>query len=110
MELLEFTANPEINPIVEEAVYAVWYWSKPGVELTPELDAFIQKRTDRVLTFALLDSLFQKFKTREALNHLGPQSPEPAEVSEEELNNLSDDEVADLWQRSRIELARASKR
>jgi hypothetical protein len=110
MKLLEFTAKPEINPIVEEAVYAVWYWSKPGVELTPELDAFIQRRTeDRVLTFPILDSLLQKFQTGRAINHLGSQSAAEAGPSQEDLENLSEQEVEELYQKTRVERARSRR-
>jgi hypothetical protein len=110
MKLLEFTASPTRNPVVEEAVYAIWYWSKPGVELTPELDAFIQKRTeDRVLTFPILDSLLQKFQTGRAINHLGPQSVAEAGPSQEDLENLSETEVEELYQKTRVERARARR-
>jgi hypothetical protein len=110
MKLLEFTAKPEINPIVEEAVYAVWYWSKPGVELTPELEAFIQARTeDRVLTFPILDSLLQKFQTGRAINYLGSQSAAEAGPSQEDLENLSETEVEELYQKTRVERARTRR-
>jgi hypothetical protein len=107
LRLLKFMSNPAIAPALEEAIYSVWFWNKPHIEESPELQAFFQNRTaDTVLTFTFLDSLHKQFQTGRLVNNLGPLSPEP---EPQDLNDLSDDEVSDLLNRTRVEFAKSRR-
>jgi hypothetical protein len=104
--VLEYVSKPEINEVLEEALFNVFFWNKPHIEPTEELKEFLQQRTANiVLTFPVLDSLLKQFQTGKAVNQLGSQ-PVPADVTEQELNTLSDDEVVDLFNKTRVARSR----
>jgi hypothetical protein len=104
--VLEYVSKPEINEVLEEAIFNVFFWNKPHIEPTEELKEFLQQRTANiVLTFPVLDNLLKQYQTSKAVNQLGSQ-PVPAVVTEQELNTLSDDEVVDLFNKTRVARSR----
>jgi hypothetical protein len=104
--VLEYVSKPEINEVLEEAIFSVFFWNKPHIPPTEELQEFLQQRTANiVLTFPVLDNLLKQYQTGKAVNQLGSQ-PVPADVTEQELNNLSDDEVVDLFNKTRVARSR----
>jgi hypothetical protein len=104
--VLEYVSKPEINEVLEEAIFNVFFWNKPHIEPTEELKEFLQQRTANiVLTFPVLDNLLKQYQTSKAVNQLGSQSV-PAVVTEQELNTLSDDEVVDLFNKTRVARSR----
>jgi hypothetical protein len=107
LRLLKFMSNPAIAPALEEAIYSVWFWNKPHIEESPELREFFQNRTaDTVLTFSFMDHLHKQFQTGRLVNNLGPLSPKPEAA---DLNDLSDEQVTDLFHRTRTEFVRSGR-
>jgi hypothetical protein len=104
--VMEYVARPQINEVLEEAIFNTFFWNKPHIEPTEELKEFLQQRTANiVLTFPVLDNLLKQYQTTKAVNQLGSQ-PVPVEVTEQELNDLPDDEVADLFNKTRAARSR----
>jgi hypothetical protein len=105
-KIMEYVSRPEINEVLEEAIFNTWFWNRPHIEPTPELREFLELRTANiVLTFPVLDTLFKQYQTGKAVNQLGSQ-PVPAVVTEQDLNDLPDDEVADLFNKTRAARSR----
>jgi hypothetical protein len=104
LELLKFMSHPDINDIASEAVSEVWRWAQPHLKFTSELEEFLQDRTaGSVLSFVLLDRLLKEF-------HVGRQlAMTTASVTEANLNELPDEQVADLYNRTRVEFARSRR-
>jgi hypothetical protein len=108
--VMEYVSKPEINEVLEEAIFNVFFWNKPHVEPVEELQEFLQQRTANiVLTFPVLDNLLKQFQTRKAVNHLDSQSAAEAAPTQEGLENLSETEVEDLYQKTRVERARSRR-
>lgn len=105
-KVLEYVSKPEINEVLEEGIFNTWFWNRPHVEPTFELREFFELRTANiVLTFPVLDTLLKQYQTGKAVNQLGLQ-PVPAVVTEQDLNDLPDDEVADLFNKTRAARSR----
>jgi hypothetical protein len=99
-ELLKFMSNEDVNPVAEEALLNVWSWANPHVDFTEELQNFFHQRTaNTVVTFALLDKLYGQYTLGKAV----ALTTAPPPVSQEGLNDLADDQVTDLYNRSRTE-------
>jgi hypothetical protein len=93
---LEFTSEPEVNDIVEEAVFAVWMWANPRA--TQDFENYVDEHRDRrAITFSLLDALWQKFSI-EGATHLTEQEPIP---TREDIENLSPEEAERLLYETR---------
>jgi hypothetical protein len=106
--VLEYVSKPEINKVLEEAIFNVFFWNKPHIEPTEELKEFLQQRTANiVLTFPVLDTLLKQYQTSRAVSHLGAAEAAAAAPSQQDLDDLSDDQVADLFNRTRVEVARS---
>lgn len=106
LELLRFMSEPDISSIGEDAVFNVWVWSCPGIEFTQELQDFVEQRTaTTVVTFAVLDKLYSEYKFGRAV----ALTTAPPPVTEQQLNGLSDDQVSDLYNKTRVEFARSRR-
>jgi hypothetical protein len=109
-KVLEYVSRPQINEVLEESIFNVFFWNRPHIEPTEELKEFLQNRTANiVLTFPVLDVLLKQFQTRKAVNHLDSQSAAEAAPTQEDLENLSETEVEDLYQKTRVERARSRR-
>jgi hypothetical protein len=109
-KVLEYVSRPQINEVLEESIFNVFFWNRPHVEPTEELKEFLQNRTANiVLTFPVLDNLLKQFQTRKAVKHLDSQSAAEAVPTQEGLENLSETEVEDLYQKTRVERARSRR-
>ena len=72
-KIMEYVSRPQINEALEEAIYNSWFWNRPHLDPTPELQEFLQERTAYiVLTFPVLDALLKKFQTGQALREKFP--------------------------------------
>jgi hypothetical protein len=96
IKFLEFAGSDSVHEIVEEAVSTIWTWSKPELNITPDMRRFFEGRTDgRVLSFALLDNLLQEYESLNAADRAAlEQEPAP---STSDLEALDDETVRTLY-------------
>jgi hypothetical protein len=109
-KVLEYVSRPQINEVLEEAIFNTWFWNRPHIEPTPELKEFLEQKTANiVLTFPVLDNLLKQFQTGRAISYLGAADAANAAPSQEDLENLSDQKVEELYQKTRVERARSRR-
>jgi hypothetical protein len=88
----------QISSLAEDGVANSYYWSNPRA--TVQFFDFVRANDEgRLWTFTLLDSLWLRYNRSAGIDRLGPQAPEAP--TEAQLNELSDDGVADLLTRTR---------
>ncbi len=111
-EALDDIARPEFARIIEEAVWFAWENGRPNYQPTPERRQFLREYVaGRIPNARLLDQAWATCQAaeRDALrsglfDHRN--TSQPTAPVEENLNDLSDDEVRELYQRTRSHIAK----
>ena len=92
----QFAADERISEIAKEAVAFCFYWNNPRAN--EEFFNWARANDDgRMWTFALLDSLWNRYNVAASVDRLA-QEPQP---TPEELEQLSDTEIESLLAESR---------
>ncbi len=92
LAIQRFGADEKISEIAEEACEHVFYWNNPKASE----DFFEYARAHdggRTWVFPLLDSLWTRYQTRSAINHLNPSEPTAEEILAD-AENMTDEELA----------------
>jgi hypothetical protein len=86
--ILNFASDEKISEIVEEAVANVYYFANP--RCTEDFFDYVRGNDGgRLWTFALLDTLWQRYQLSNTLDNLAPQAAPTAE----DLDQMSDAEI-----------------
>lgn len=111
-DALDDIAKPEFAKIIEEAVFFCWENGRPNYMPTPERRQFLRDYVaDRIPNARLLDEAWKacQAEERDALRSglLSQLSgPEPQAPTEDDLNELSDDQVKELYGSTRRQIAK----
>jgi hypothetical protein len=89
LAIQHFAADEKISGIAEEAVVQTFRWN--NVQVGDDFIGFVQSNHGgRIITFALLDTLWNQYQASPALNKLDTQDAPTAE----DLDQMSDEEIA----------------
>lgn len=92
LAIQKFAADEQISKIAEEAVAQTFYWSNPRA--SENFFEWVRANDgERMWTFALLDSLWNQYQTRFAIDCLDPKEPTTEEVVAA-AEKMTDDELA----------------
>jgi hypothetical protein len=115
---LEFTTDPTMRPILEEACYFCWEAYRNDYSPSPDRRRFLREYcAGRFVTIALLDAAWDACKqaerdaTRSTLfDQVGNEPAQMAEDSPASLDKLDDEGIESLYHRTLREFARTAKR
>jgi hypothetical protein len=115
-EALDDVARPEFAQIIEEAVFYCWENGRANFMPTPERRRFLREYVaGRIPNARLLDEGWKACQVEERdalrsglLNQF--RSEQPATPAQDDIENLDDDAVRDLYQRTRRHVARDANR
>ncbi len=111
-EALDGVAKPEFARIIEEAVFYCWENGRANYMPTPERQRYLRQYVaGRIPNARLLDEAWKACLGEERdglrsglLNQFRPE--QPSVPSDEDIEDLSDDAVRDLYQRTRRHITR----
>ena len=110
-ELLRVVSDPIVSYVNNEAVGQVFIWRTPQLapDDRPGFSTFLNQRLGgQALSLPLLDSLFREWQTGRTINRLAETEETPP--TDEELRQLSDDELSSLFFRTRALAAQNAPR
>jgi hypothetical protein len=115
---LDFSADPQMRPILEEACLFCWEAYRKDYSPSPDRRRFLREYcAGRFITVALPDAAWDECKRvekdsmRSALfNHAGNEAVEPIDNSSSSLDRWDDAGIADLYHRSLKRYAQTVKR
>jgi hypothetical protein len=106
--------DPALLPVINEAVKFNWYHSHPHATNDADWIAYRDRILgDRPVTPALLDAAWLRYQNRLDEQNSAPReqrSEEPASDAVEDLNDLTDEEVEQVYKGTVRESARSARR
>ena len=91
LAIQRFGADEKISEIAEEACAHIFYWHNPRADES-FFDYSRANDGGRTWTFPLLDSLWNQYQTRSAIDHLNPSEPTADEILAD-AENMTDEEL-----------------
>lgn len=96
MGIQRFAAEEKISEIVEDGVFQTFRWNNMRVG-NDFLDFMQANHGGRIITFALLDNLWNQYNVTASIDRLRAE-PQP---TDEDFDAMSDEQISDLLTRTR---------